>query len=277
MSTEFPGRGEAKRSLSLLWARQRQPTRGPKPGLDVEAVVRSAIELADAEGLASLSMRKVAERLGVGTMSIYTYVPAKAELLDLMVDAVYGEHVEALEKGPSGGTRGTWRAAMEAQARAGWDLYLRHPWMLQVSSSRSVLGPNETMVFELSLRVVAGIGLRGREMVAASSLVGVYVRGAVRNAAEAIVAPKETGKTDDEWWTERSALLEEMNVMDPERYPTVTAVGEDGGYDVSSTEHDYMLQYALDDFEFGLQRVLDGLERLIEERVLRRARTDPDN
>jgi AcrR family transcriptional regulator len=272
LGPEFPGRGQAKRSLSLLWARQRQPTRGPKPGLSVEAIVAAAIELADTEGLAALSMRRVAERLDVGTMSLYTYVPAKAELLDLMVDAVYGEHVEALRAANPGRRRPAWRASLEAQARAGWDLYLRHPWMLQVASSRAVLGPNETMVFELSLRAVAGIGLSGREMVAAVSLVGTYVRGAVRAAAEAVEAPKATGKTDTEWWYERAPLLEEMDAFDPERFPTVVAVGEDGGYAVSGDEHEYMLQYAIDDFEFGLQRVLDGLAALIDHRGTARAK-----
>jgi AcrR family transcriptional regulator len=231
--------------------------------MSVESIVVAAIELADAEGLAALSMRRVAERLGVGTMSLYTYVPAKAELLDLMVDAVFGEHVKALEIIETGRQATSWRQTLEAQARAGWDLYLRHPWMLQVASSRSVLGPNEMTVFEYSLRAVTGLGLSGREMLAATSLVGIYVRGAVRAAAEAIEAPRATGMTDTEWWTERAPLLDEMEVFDPERFPTVLAVGEDGGYDVSSDEHEYMLQYALDDFEFGLQRVLDGLEQLI--------------
>jgi hypothetical protein len=70
-----------------------------------------------------------------------------------------------------------------------------------------------------------------------------------------------------EWWLERAPLLDEMPVFDPERFPTVIAVGEDGGYEVSSEEHEYMLRYAIDDFEFGLQRVLDGLAALIESRA----------
>jgi hypothetical protein len=70
-----------------------------------------------------------------------------------------------------------------------------------------------------------------------------------------------------EWWLERAPLLDEMPVFDPERFPTAIAVGEDGGYEVSSEEHEYMLRYAIDDFEFGLQRVLDGLAALIESRA----------
>ncbi|HEY1176756.1 MAG TPA: TetR/AcrR family transcriptional regulator, partial [Phytomonospora sp.] len=70
-----------------MWGVRERSSRGPKQGLTIEAIVRTAIALADAEGLAALSMRKVAERLGVGTMSLYTYVPGKPELLDLMLDA----------------------------------------------------------------------------------------------------------------------------------------------------------------------------------------------
>ena len=79
------------RGLVLLWGRRERPTRGPKPALDIERIVRAGVEVADAEGLEALSMRKVAGRLGVGTMSLYRYVPSKQELLDLMFDATLAE------------------------------------------------------------------------------------------------------------------------------------------------------------------------------------------
>ena len=113
---EYSGRGDPARSLELLWGARRTPTRGPKPGLSVERIVYAAIELADAEGLAALSMRRVAERLGVGTMSLYTYVPGKAELLDVMVDTVYGE------LSTQDGDEADWRARVEQVARANWAL-----------------------------------------------------------------------------------------------------------------------------------------------------------
>jgi AcrR family transcriptional regulator len=83
-------------------------TRGPKPGLTVERIVRAAIEVADAEGLAALSMRRVADQLGVGTMSLYTYVPGKAELIDVMLDAVHAEPEAARARRRVGGGR-NWR------------------------------------------------------------------------------------------------------------------------------------------------------------------------
>ena len=88
---EYSGGGDPERSIELLWGLREPPGRGPKPRLTVAKITRSAIELADTEGLTALSMRRVAERLGVSTMSLYTYVPGKAELIDLMLDTVYGE------------------------------------------------------------------------------------------------------------------------------------------------------------------------------------------
>ena len=89
--TEYPGRGDARRSMALLWGKAEPPKRGPKQGLSVEAIVGAAIAIADADGLDALSMRKVGERLGTSAMALYTYVPAKTELVDLMLEAVLGE------------------------------------------------------------------------------------------------------------------------------------------------------------------------------------------
>ena len=258
MATEFTGRGDPQRSLDLLWGATKAPTRGPKPGLSVEQIVRAAIELADADGLAALSMRRVADRLGVGAMSLYTYIPGKAELLDVMMDTIFAE--EAL---PDAAT-GDWRARLELHARENWGLYQRHPWVLQVSGVRAWLGPNELALFEAALASVAGLGLRGREMVSVVSLVGGYVKGAARAAAEATQAAEQTGETDNEWWEAREPLL--AKYFDAGRYPTSVAVYTMGGFEQSSNDHEYLTQNAMDDFEFGLQRVLDGIATFVQRR-----------
>ena len=77
------------RTLSLLWRETEPPRRGPRPRHSVDDVVEAAIAIADADGLDAVTMRAVAERLGISPMSLYTYVPGKAELLDLMLDAIY--------------------------------------------------------------------------------------------------------------------------------------------------------------------------------------------
>jgi AcrR family transcriptional regulator len=267
MTTEYTGRGDPRRSMALLWGLEPASKRGPKRGLSVQRVVEAAIELADEEGLAALSMRRVAERLDVGTMSLYTYVPAKGELLDLMVDAILGEQLAEFRTRAERDRAAGWRAELETFARVGWDVQLRHRWVLGVAAVRSVLGPNEAAIFEEALRIVDGIGLSGREMVAAVDFVGTYVRGAARGAAESMDAPRATGQTDTEWWLERAPLLEEIDAYRAERFPTVARLAGEGAFDVASEEHDYTLAFALEDFEFGLERVLDGIEAFVESRA----------
>src|SRR3712207_7563173 len=91
MPFEYLGRGDPKRTIELLCGIRERGARGPKPGLTVDRIVTAAIEIADAEGLEGLSLRRVAERLSVGTMSLYRYVPGTAELLDVMIDRIRSE------------------------------------------------------------------------------------------------------------------------------------------------------------------------------------------
>jgi len=138
MATEFTGTGDPARSMVLLWRTPQgaegtgmQRRRGPKAGLSVDRIVTEAIEVVDTEGFAALSMRRVASALGVGTMSLYTHVPGKGELVDLMFDAVLGE----LYAGDDDGSAG-WRARLEHVAVANWALYRRHPWAVHVATGR---------------------------------------------------------------------------------------------------------------------------------------------
>src|ERR1700754_4839842 len=115
---------EPDRTLGLLWRRTLgtpQGSRGTKPRVSVDEVVRAAIEVADEEGLPAFSMRKVADRLGLKLMSIYTYVPGRAELIGLMSDEVAGER-------PLPPHEGTLRQRLTGVARQLWDEFPRHPW-----------------------------------------------------------------------------------------------------------------------------------------------------
>jgi AcrR family transcriptional regulator len=254
MAKEYSGGGNPARTMALLWGTQKSPSRGPKPGLSVGQVVQAAIEVADAEGLSGLSMRRVAERIGISTMSVYTYVPGKAELIDLMLDTVMGKAV-----GPDE-TDGGWRKELELVARRNWALYHRHPWMLHVAAtSRPPLGPNAVAKYDRELRVIDGIGLTEVEMDSVLTLVLGHVEGTARRAVEAAEAEKRTGKTDDEWWSANAPLLEK--VFDASRYPTAARVGPAAG---AAYEAAYSPEHA---FEFGLQRVLDGVEALVRSRA----------
>ena len=246
----FPGSGDPARSLALLWRTSERASRKGKPDLSVDLIVRAAIELADSSGLQALAMRRVAERLGVGTMSLYTYVPGKPELLDVMLDAVYGETTEA--------TQDTWRARLEHIARENLALYQRHPWLTQVATSRPVLGPNTIAKYDAELRAIDGIGLDDIEMDSVLTMIMGYVHGAARGAADARAAEQSSGMTDQQWWYAHVPFLE--RIMDGRRYPTAARVGSAAG---EAHQSAYDPEHA---FEFGLRCVLDGVEMLVNGR-----------
>jgi AcrR family transcriptional regulator len=256
VATEYSGGGDPKRSIELLWGlapgNAEQPRRGPKPRLSAARVAAAAIELADTEGLAALSMRRVAERLEMTAMSLYTYVPGKAELVDLMLDTVYGEVTD------DGGDSGPWRARLERVARDNWALYRRHPWLLQVATSRPTLGPNLIAKYDRELRAVEGVGLTDIEMDLVVSLVADYVHGAVRGAIAADEVAKHSGISDAEWWERNGPLL--ATVLDPDRYPVATRVGSAAGAEYGAASDPARA------FEFGLARLLDGIEALVSGR-----------
>jgi AcrR family transcriptional regulator len=265
---EHAGRGDAARTMALLWGTGKPATRGPRPALRLERIVRKAITLADAGGLGAASIRRVAEALSIGTMSLYVYVPGKGELLELMVDRVVGE--QPLPSGDRG-----WRAGLEQYARDTWSLYGRHPWLLEVATSRTVLGPHVMARFDAALGVARRAGLRGKDAVAVVSLVDGYTRGAARVAVEATEAPAGTGQTDDEWWTERAPVLDQHlgAAMAGGRLQNVAAVAAEGAFDQAEGGASHTLQRALDEFEFGLQRVLDGVEAFVNRPRPARARS----
>ncbi|NRQ36350.1 TetR/AcrR family transcriptional regulator [Nonomuraea sp. NN258] len=252
MTVEYSGKGDPARSLALLWRTSERASRKGKPELNVDRIARAAIAVADAEGLQALSMRRVAEKLGVGTMSLYTYVPGKPELLDVMLDTVYGETARPDE------VEGGWRTRLEQIARENWALYLRHPWLLQVAASRPVLGPNVTAKYDYELRAIDGIGLSDVEMDAVLTLVTGFVHGTARGAVEAAQAESQTGMSDEQWWAAHAPFL--SRIADTSRFPTAARVGEAAGQALGGA---YSAEHA---FEFGLQRVLDGIQALVDDR-----------
>jgi AcrR family transcriptional regulator len=231
---------------------QDRPKRGPKPRLTVLQITRAAIELADEEGFDAVSMRRIAERLGgVTAMSLYTYVPGKGELVDLMLDAVYGEATGPIPDGD-------WRSRLEAVARQNRQLYLRHPWLIQIASTRPVLGPNLLAKYELELSTVEGLGLTDVDMDLLLSMIGDYVHGAARAAIHAAQAEKHTGMTDNQWWDAHAPLLERL--WDESKYPVASRVGNTAGQEYGAGDPERS-------FEFGLQRLLDGVQALIAQRA----------
>lgn len=246
-STQTSGSGDINRTLELLWDTGRRPSRGPKPGLTLERIVAAAVDVADREGLGAVSMRRIATELGTGAMSLYRYVPGKGELLDLMLD-----RVQCVSDDPAGPGDGDWRSALQALAHATLALYRRHPWLLEVNQSRPILGPNALDGMEKALTRIRPMGLPDTELVSVIILIDGYVVGAARTQVHQEEIERTSGLTDAKFWEAHRPVLEEA--MASGRYPVMASLSEES------------FGNGFDHFEFGLQRILDGLEALVTAR-----------
>jgi AcrR family transcriptional regulator len=218
----FAGQGDAERAMALLWGGPDVPesrsggTRkapGPKRALSLDAVVEAAIAVADEASTTEVSLRAVADRLGCTSMALYTYVPGKVELLDLMYDRAHAELPGRYDL-----SRG-WRAAVTSWAGELRSFYLRHPWALRVSYARPVLGPHEQAVLESLAGVLFHTGLPAATLRAVVAALFNFVRGNAQAAAESRLAAAATGVSDQEWWAGRSALLARLAPDFAERFP----------------------------------------------------------
>lgn len=251
MDNDYTGDGDPRRSLALLWGLQGAGRRGPKARFSAEDVVQAAIAIADAEGLAGLSMRRVADAMGVSPMAIYTYVPSKAELVDLMFDRALGATAD-----PDDSVRG-WRARLTFIARQRWAVVERHPWFLDLALHRPPLGPNVLRKAEVMLSALDGMGLDTDEATLVAEALQNYVTGAQQAARDARDAERQTGLTDEQWIELVRPVLEAH--MDPETYPALSR-RKDG----QRPNRAASLAERKARFEFGLERMLDGLEAYIE-------------
>ena len=244
--------GEVDRTLSLLWRRTLgtpQGSRGPRQRVSVDEVIRAAIAVADADGLPAFSMRKVADRLGLKLMSIYTYVPGRSELIGLMVDEVAGE-----ERLPP--HHGTLRERLTAVAGRLWDEYHRHPWLLQVENSRPWIGPNISDRYEWQLQAIEDAGFTDLEMDQIVTLLSGFTAASARASVDARRTAEQSGISDAEWWEINAPVLE--RVMPEGAYPISSRVGTAAGKEYNAVGDPER------SFRFGLDRILDGLEDLLE-------------
>jgi AcrR family transcriptional regulator len=237
------------RALELLWGTAEPGRRGPRPALSTPEIVQRAIAIADAKGLDALTMRRLAEVLQVAPMALYTYVPGKAELLDLMLDAAYAQM-------PRTAPGGDWRARLTAVAADNRALFEAHPWAATISSSRPPLGPGLMAKYEHELTALEHTGLDEVQTDAALTFVLDFVRSNALAAQAARTQSEESGMTDEQWWEANAPLL--ARVFDEARYPTAARVGAAAG---AAQGGAYSPDHA---WEFGLERVLDGLAALID-------------
>ncbi|HUJ35934.1 MAG TPA: TetR/AcrR family transcriptional regulator [Solirubrobacteraceae bacterium] len=228
-------------SIALAWGRRPRATRGPKPGLTLDRIVAAGIKVAMTEGIGALSMTRVAAELGVGTMSLYRYVAAKDELLTLMVDSALGTP-------PPARPGEDWRAGLTRWALGVRDAYRRHPWGLRVPISAPPLGPYNVAWLENALKALADTPLSEQQKLSTVLLLSGFVRNDV--TLDLDLAAGAGGE----------------QVM-PTYARMLGALIEGGDFPALA---DAVASGALEDeddpdseFEFGLERILDGVAALI--------------
>lgn len=248
---ERTGGGEPSRTLALLWGRQPSARKGPARSVTVEKVVDAALGIADDQGLAAVTVRAVAQAVGVSPMSVYTYVPGKPELLDLMVDALYLRMARA----PWGAE--SWRARLKAVAEANRTLLMQHPWLTEIAAlSRPPLGPGVMAKYEHELSAFDGLAMSDVDIDAALTFLLGFVQAHCRAAHDARRAETDTAMSDAAWWEANQPIL--ALAFDPEAYPRAVRVGAAAGEAQGAAwdaEHVW---------SFGLERTLDGLAALID-------------
>jgi AcrR family transcriptional regulator len=212
--------------------------------VSVDAVVDGAIDLADRDGLEALSMRALAEHLGVGAMTLYSYVAGRDDLVVLMYDQVLGRELPELT--------GDLRARLTLVAEVQLADWRAHPWLLDVVGVRPWLGPNAADRYEWQLSAVEGVGLDDIEMDQTVTLVTGFATNVVRAEHAVRQAERQSGQTDLEWWEANSEEL--GRVMASRDYPIAGRVGSAAGaaYQAGTDPRR--------ELEFGLARIIDGIE-----------------
>jgi AcrR family transcriptional regulator len=248
--------------LDLLWGRRGRGQRGPKPGLSVDAIVAAAIRIADAEGLEAVSMAHVAEQLGFTTMSLYRHVTSKEELLQLMWNASAQGAEELVITGDD------WRARLRMWAMVQREMMDQHPWITQMPMAAPPMAPNSLTFVERGLEAMDDSGLADADKLRVIGLISSYTLSEGRMAHDAARAARQaqaatTGTEPLPAWTWEGLVRE---VADEQTYPRLHRLAWSASIGDDPTGYDEQ-----EEFRFGLDRILDGVETLI---ARTQARTD---
>jgi AcrR family transcriptional regulator len=249
-------------ALGSLWFRP-APTDRPA-ALTREAIVATALELADAEGIDAVSIRRVAGVLGARPMSLYLHIGRKQDLIDLMVNEAIGECLVP------GDLPADWRDALRLIALHIRDGARRHPWMLSVAAKRASLSPNALRNFDQSLAAVSGLDIDRDRKIAILTAVDTYTVGQVVReiaslpaldgtlALDAVDQPEatssgSTGGTGRSWL--RAAEGYVRRLVETGEYPHIAAFG----IDAAIQAHEFDADAAERRFTDGLTWLLDGI------------------
>ena len=236
-------------AVAAAWGvRDRTRRKGPKPALTLSRIVRSAIRLADAEGLEAISMARVAAEAGAAPMSLYRHVSGKEQLLELMGDAAWGAPPSPPAPGES------WREGLSRWAWAMRRAATRHPWAARLPITSLPVLPNQVAWFENALTCMRDTGLSEARKASVILLLSGYVRNVATTEMDIAAAMSDSGLAPDAWMARYGTTLRELT--DAKRFPALTAFLDAGVFDVADGPDD--------EFVFGLERILDGVAALVE-------------
>jgi AcrR family transcriptional regulator len=233
--------------LAAAWGLRRRPGKGPKRGLTLEQIVAAGVRVAAADGLAAVSMARVAAELGAGTMALYRYVGAKSELVNLMVDAAFGPPPPPPE------TATTWRPALSHWAWAQLAAMRASLWAVLAPLSGPPATPNQVAWLEQGLRSLRDTALAAGPKMSVILLISGFTRNQVTTEAQIAEAQRAAGTTDQQAMLDYGRILGLL--ADRQRFPELAAVVATG---VLSKADDWD-----DEFSFGLDRILDGIGALV--------------
>ncbi|WP_238706972.1 TetR/AcrR family transcriptional regulator [Microbacterium lushaniae] len=238
---------EPPRGVALAWGMAADPQRGPKREMSLERIVDAAVQIADADGLGAVSMAAVAARLGYTTMSLYRYVSAKEDLIQLMQEEATGLPPESVREADG------WRAGLVTAYRASVQVYLEHPWILDIPITGSPVTPNSAAFMDVMLDALADTPLTEDERLAAVLQVtgqarwyGTILAAYSRQARERGMSPEEISAYEDQLFA---------SLITAEEYPALRRAVDAG-----------VFRSEADPFRFGLDRTLDGIAAYIAER-----------
>ena len=236
-------------AVAAAWGvRDRTRRKGPKSALTLSRIVRSAIRLADAEGLEAISMARVAAEAGTAPMSLYRHVSGKEQLLELMGDAAWGAPPSPPAPGES------WREGLSRWAWAMRRAATRHPWAARLPITSLPVLPNQVAWFENALACMRDTGLSEARKASVILLLSGYVRNVATTEMDIAAAMRDSGLAPDAWMARYGTMLRELT--DAKRFPALTAFLDAGVFDVADGPDD--------EFVFGLERILDGVAALVE-------------
>ncbi len=237
---------ELRRRSQLLWEDRSRATRGPKAAFTPEDVVQAAVAIADEEGLGAVTMQAVSARLGLTTMAVYRYFPNKETLIDAIVDAGLG-----LPPSPSAGS--DWRAEVTQWAHAKREMLCARPWLAELPFVAAPHGPNWLSWLEALAAPLARTGLPAAELGQMISIIDGYVRGA-SDTSISLARSRARGISEQEWAAAVGADLGRA-IGDP-RFRNFAAI--------ITAPSDGQPRNMRDSFDFGLQRILDGIALYVD-------------